>query len=240
MREAVIVSYARTPIGKAYRGAYNDTDAADLSGHAVAQAVARAGLDPASIEDLVLGCASQQGNQGYNLGRLTVASAGLPLTVAGMTIDRQCASGLTALATAVKQVRLDAMDTVIAAGVESISLTQTKHKSAYRVRSPSVLAQAPHMWMAMIETAEIVADRYGVSRQAQDAYALESQRRTAQAQALGRFDAELTPLTTRKLVTDKASGETHAQEVTLSADEGPRRRPTAARRCRPSRAGPGR
>ncbi|KQV54711.1 acetyl-CoA C-acyltransferase [Caulobacter sp. Root342] len=222
MRQAVIVSYARTPIAKAYRGAFNDTDAAALSGHAVAHAVERARVDPSSVEDLVLGCASQQGNQGYNLGRLTVASSGLPLEVAGMTIDRQCASGLTALSIAARQVMFDQMDVVVAAGVESISLTQTQHKGNYRTRSQSVLDRAPHMWMSMIETAEVVAERYGVTREAQDTFALESQQRTARAQAEGRFDAEIVPLATRKVVTDKASGETRSEDVRLTKDEGPR------------------
>jgi acetyl-CoA C-acetyltransferase len=194
----------------------------------VARAVARAGVDPASVEDLVLGCASQQGNQGYNLGRLTVASAGLPLEVAGMTIDRQCASGLTALAIAARQVMFDQMDVVVAAGVESISLTQTKHKGVYRAQSQSVLDHAPHMWMSMIETAEIVAERYGVSREAQDAFSLESQQRTARAQAEGRFADEIVALPSRKVVFDKATNETRFEDVLLSQDEGPRAETTLA------------
>ncbi|TWB18381.1 acetyl-CoA C-acetyltransferase [Nitrospirillum amazonense] len=222
MREAVIVSIARTPIGKAYRGAYNDTDAAALSGHVVAEVVRRAGIDPALVEDLILGCASQQGNQSYNIGRLTVASAGLPQSVAGMSLDRQCGSGLMAIATAAKQIMVDGMDVVVAGGVESISLTQTKHKSTYRTRSQSVLAHMPHMWIPMIETAEIVAERYGVSREAQDEFSLQSHQRTVAAQAAGRFAAELAPLPTRKAVVDKETGETSYQEVTLGADEGPR------------------
>jgi len=220
MQEAVIVSAARTPIGKAYRGAYNDTDAAALSGHVVAEVVRRAGIDPALIEDLILGCASQQGNQGYNIGRLTVASAGLPQTVAGSSIDRQCGSGLMAIATAAKQIMVDGMTAVVAGGVESISLTQTKHKSSFRTRSPSVLEHMPHMWMQMIETAEIVAERYGISREAQDEFSLASQLRTAAAHAAHRFAAELTPLATRKTMTNKESGEVTYQDVTLTQDEG--------------------
>ncbi len=222
MREAVIVCVARTPIGKAYRGAYNDTDAAALSGHVAAQVVERAGIDPASVEDLIMGCASQQGNQSYNIGRLTVAAAGLPKEVAGMSIDRQCSSGLAAIATAAKQIIVDGMDIVIAGGVENISLTQTKHKNTYRARSQSVLGPMPHMWMAMIETAEIVAERYGISRQAQDEFSLQSQLRTAAAQRAGRFAAELAPLRTRKAITDKDTGEVFYEPVFLQVDEGPR------------------
>jgi acetyl-CoA C-acetyltransferase len=220
MREAVIVAAARTPIGKAYRGAYNDTDAAALSGHVVAEVVKRSGIDPALIEDLILGCASQQGNQSYNIGRLTVASAGLPQSVAGATIDRQCGSGLMTIATAAKQIIVDGMTAVVAGGVESISLTQTKHKSSYRARSQSVLDTMPHMWMQMIETAEIVAERYGISRDAQDVFSLASNLRTAAAHAAGRFAAELAPLATRKAITNKETGEVTYQDVTLTQDEG--------------------
>jgi acetyl-CoA C-acetyltransferase len=222
MSEAVIVAAARTPLGKSYRGAYNDTDAAALSGHVVAEVVKRSGIDPNLIEDLILGCASQQGNQSYNIGRLTVASGGLPVSVAGTTIDRQCGSGLMTIATASKQIQLDGMDAVIAGGVESISLTQTKHKSSYRARSQSVLDHMPHMWMSMIETAEIVADRYGIAREAQDQFAFTSQQRTAAAQAAGRFDKELAPLPTKMAVTNKETGEVTFRDTLLTKDEGPR------------------
>ena len=220
MREAVIVSTARTPIGKAYRGAFNDTDPAVLSGHAVREAVRRAGVDGAEVEDLVLGCAIQQGAQGYNIGRLTVASAGLPESVAGMTIDRKCASGLMAIATAARQVREDGKDVVVAGGVESISLTQNQHFNSYRGESEAVLARSPHMYMPMIETAEVVAQRYRVTRETQDRYALQSQQRVAAAYQAGRFDAEIVPVASRKLITDKASGATRAEEVRLARDEG--------------------
>jgi acetyl-CoA C-acetyltransferase len=220
MREAVIVSTARTPIGKAYRGAFNDTDPAVLAGHAVREAVRRAGIDGAEVEDLVLGCAIQQGAQGYNIGRLTVASAGLPESVAGMTIDRKCASGLMAIATAARQVVEDGMEVVIAGGVESISLTQNKHFNNFRGESEAVLARSPHMYMPMIETAEVVARRYGISRESQDRYALQSQQRVAAAYQAGRFDAEIVPLTSCKLIIDKESGATHAQQVLLQRDEG--------------------
>ncbi len=222
MREALIVSTARTPIGKAYRGAFNDAEAPLLSGHAVREAVRRAGIDPARVEDVIMGCAAQQGTQGYNIGRLTAAAAGLPVSVAGMSLDRQCASGLMAIATAAKQIIDDGMEVAVGGGVESISLTQTKHKNSYRSVSQAVLAESPHMYIAMIETAELVAERYGVSREAQDAYAFQSQQRTAAAYAAGRYDAELAPLTTTMLVTDKATGEVSEREVRLEKDEGPR------------------
>jgi acetyl-CoA C-acetyltransferase len=222
MREAVIVSTARTPIGKAHRGAFNDTDPAMLSGHAVREAVRRAGIDGAEVEDLVLGCAIQQGAQGYNIGRLTVASAGLPESVAGMTIDRKCASGLMAIATAARQVVEDGMEVVIAGGVESISLTQNKHFNNFRGESEAVLARSPHMYMPMIETAEVVARRYSISREIQDGYALQSQQRVAAAYQAGRFDAEIVPLASRKLIVDKESGATNAQQVLLQRDEGHR------------------
>ena len=228
MREAVIVSVARTPIGKAYRGAYNDTDAAVLSGHVAAEVVRRANIDPASVEDVIMGCASQQGNQSYNIGRLTVAAAGLPKEVAGMSLDRQCSSGLAAIATAAKQIVMDGMDVVIAGGVENISLTQTKHKSTYRTRSAAVEKNMPHMWMAMIETAEIVADRYGISREAQDEFSLQSQQRTTAAQRDGRFAVELAPLSTRKAITNKDTNEVTYEDVFLLADEGPRSDTTLA------------
>jgi len=228
MREAVIVSVARTPIGKAYRGAYNDTDAAVLSGHVAAEVVRRANIDPASVEDVIMGCASQQGNQSYNIGRLTVAAAGLPKEVAGMSLDRQCSSGLAAIATAAKQIVMDGMDVVIAGGVENISLTQTKHKSTYRARSAAVEKAMPHMWMAMIETAEIVAERYGISREAQDEFSLQSQQRTAAAQREGRFAMELAPLSTRKAITNKDTNGVTYEDVFLAADEGPRSDTTLA------------
>jgi acetyl-CoA C-acetyltransferase len=220
MREAVIVSTARTPIGKAFRGAFNDTEAPVLSGHAVREALRRAAIDGAEVEDLILGCATQQGTQGYNIARLSVATGGLPQSVAGMSLDRKCASGLMAIATAAGQVVLDGMQVVVAGGVESISLTQNKHLNTFRGRSEAVLAASPHMYMAMIETAEVVARRYHIDREAQDRYALQSQQRVAAAFQAGRFDAEIVPLASRKLVTDKASGATHPEAVLLKQDEG--------------------
>lgn len=220
MREAVIVSVARTPIGKAFRGAFNDTEAPALSGHVARHAMERAGVDPAEVEDVILGCSAQQGTQGYNIGRLTAASAGLPDTVPGMTIDRMCSSGLMAVATAAKQIMVDGMKVVLAGGIESISLTQNKHKNSYRSRSEAVLKHSPHMYMAMIETAEIVARKYGVSREAQDEFALASQLRTAAAYQAGRFENEIVPLKTVKLVTDKVTKEVSPEETLLTRDEG--------------------
>ena len=213
MREAVIVSVARTPIGKAFRGAFNDTETPVLAGHAVREAVLRAGIDPASVEDLVLGVTSQQGTQGYNVGRLSVATAGLPVTTSGMSVDRLCSSGLMAVSIAARQIVHDGMQVVVGAGVDSISLVQTAHRNNYRARSEAVIAAWPHAYMPMIETAEIVA---------QDAFSLASHLKTAAAQAAGRFDAELAPLTTRKAIVDKVTKETTYQEVRLLADEGVR------------------
>ena len=222
MREAVIVSTARTPIGKAFRGAFNDTEAPALAGHVVAEAVRRAGIDPARIEDCIMGCAGQQGTQGYNIGRLAAAAAGLPETVSGMSIDRMCSSGMMAIATAAKQIMDDGMEIAVGGGVESISLVQNQHKNVYRARSEAVLARSPHMYMPMIETAEVVARRYGITREQQDEYSLSSQQRVVAAHAAGRFDAELAPMTTRMAVFNKETKETTYKEVTLDRDEGPR------------------
>jgi acetyl-CoA C-acetyltransferase len=188
----------------------------------VREAVRRARLEGPEVEDLVLGCATQQGAQGYNIGRLSAVTGGLPETVPGMTIDRKCASGLMAIATAAKQVQVDGMEVIVAGGVESISLTQNKHMNTFRAQSEAVLASSPHMYTPMIETAEVVAERYGISREAQDAYSLQSQQRTATAARAGRFAAEIVPLPSRKAVPDKAGGETRFENVTLERDEGPR------------------
>ncbi|MGY6645179.1 MAG: acetyl-CoA C-acyltransferase [Salinarimonas sp.] len=222
MREAVIVSTARTPIGKAYRGAFNDTQAQTLGGHAIAQAVARAGVAPESIDDVIMGAALQQGSTGYNIARQCALAAGLPVSVAGMSMDRQCASGLMAIATAAKQIIADGMTTTVGGGLESISLVQNDKANRFRAQDPALLKRVPQMYIAMLETAEIVAKRYGVSREAQDEYALQSQQRTAQAQAEGRLDAEIAPMPSTMLVTDKATGETSRREVTLERDEGNR------------------
>jgi len=222
MREAVIVSTARTPIGRAYRGAFNDTQAQQLGGHAIRHAVARSGVDPAEIEDVVMGAALQQGSTGTNIGRQAAMAAGLPVTTAGMSLDRQCASGLMAIATAAKQVTHDGQVVAVGGGLESISLVQNQHMNLYRLKDEALLKLQPHIYMSMLETAEVVAARYGISREAQDEYALRSQQRTAAAQAEGRLDAEIVPMTTTMQVMDKATGQASAKEVTLSKDEGNR------------------
>ena len=222
MREAVIVSTARTPIGRAYRGAFNDTQAQQLGAHAIRHAVARSGVDPAEIEDVVMGAALQQGSTGTNVGRQAALAAGLPVTTAGMSLDRQCASGLMAIATAAKQVIFDQQKVVVGGGLESISLVQNQNMNLYRGKDEDLLKLAPHIYMSMLETAEVVSRRYNISRDAQDEYALQSQQRTAQAQADGRLDAEIVPMTTAMQVVDKATGQTSAKEVTLSKDEGNR------------------
>ncbi|MBM7060327.1 acetyl-CoA C-acyltransferase [Pseudomonas sp. UL073] len=219
MKEAVIVSTARTPIGKAFRGAYNDTEAPVLGGHVVAEAVRRAGIEPGEVDDVIIGAAAQQGTQAYNLGRLCAVAGGLPPSVAGMAIERQCSSGLMSIAWAAKSIICDEIDIAVAGGLESISLVQNKHKNSYRNQSQAVLEQDPTAYIAMLETAEIVAERYGISRAAQDEYSYHSQLRTALAQSAGLFDAELAPLTTRQALFDKASGETRYQAVTLQRDE---------------------
>ncbi|KQW82592.1 acetyl-CoA C-acyltransferase [Brevundimonas sp. Root1279] len=221
-REAVIVSTARTPIGRAYRGAFNDTQAQQLGAHAIRHAVARAGIDPAEVEDVVIGAALQQGSTGTNIGRQAALAAGLPVTTAGMSLDRQCASGLMAIATAAKQVIFDQQKVVVGGGLESISLVQNQNMNLYRGKDEELLKLAPHIYMSMLETAEVVSRRYGISRDAQDEYALQSQQRTAQAQAEGRLDAEIVPMTSTMLVVDKSTGETSKKEVTLSKDEGNR------------------
>ena len=218
-RDAVIVSTARTPIGKAYRGAFNATPSPTLAAHAIRAAVERSGVDPAEIEDCVIGAALQQGVQ-TTIGRTAGLRAGLPVTVAGMSIDRQCASGLMAIATAAKQVIVDRMDVCVAGGVESISLVQTPDMRLGP--DPELLSMHNGVYMPMINTAEVVGTRYAVSRERQDQYALRSQQLTAKAQAEGRFDDEIIPVTARMKVTDKATGETTMQEVTITKDEGNR------------------
>jgi len=222
MREAVIVSTARTPIGRAYRGAFNDTQGATLAGHAVAQAVARAKLDPKEIEDVILGCALQQGTTGGNVARQAAIRAGLDVTTSGTTVDRQCSSGLQAISIASQRVMFDGLPVAIGGGLDSISLVQNEHMNQFRGRDEWLLAHKPEIYMAMIDTAETVAQRYQVTRERQDEYALESQRRTAAAQAAGRFDAEIVPMESRMAVADKATGEISHKSVTLGKDEGNR------------------
>ena len=219
MRDAVIVSTARTPIGKAYRGAFNATPAPTLAAHAIRAAVGRAAIDPSEVDDCIMGCALPQGHQ-QTIGRMAAMRAGLPVSVPGMTLDRQCSSGLMTIATAAKQVIVDRMDIVIAGGVESISLVQT---AALRIEAdPELAALHDDMYMPMLDTAEVVARRYGISREDQDAYSLLSQQRTAAAQRAGKFDDEIVPVKATKAVVNKLSGETSTQEITLTRDEGNR------------------
>ncbi len=220
MRDAVIVSTARTPIGKAYRGAFNNTTPQQLAGHAIEHAVARAGIDPASVQDVILGAALQQGHSGGNIARQAAVRAGLPVSVAGMSLDRQCASGMMAIATAAKQVVMDGMDVAIGGGVESISMVQTKEMRV--AADPWLMGNKSDIYMSMLETAETVAERYNVSREVQDEYAARSQALTAAAQEAGRFDAEIVPMPSTMLVQDRETKEISEHEVTLEKDEGNR------------------
>ncbi|MCP9757848.1 acetyl-CoA C-acyltransferase [Aquitalea sp. S1-19] len=222
MQDAVIVSTARTAIGKAYRGAFNDTEAPVLGGHVIRAAIERAGVAPDEVDDVILGCAAQQGTQGYTIGRLSGYVAGLPDSVPGMALDRMCASGLIAIANAAKDIMVGEREILVAGGVESISLVQNKYKNAYRAQSQAVLAAYPTAYIPMIETAELVAARYGISRAAQDDYALASQQRIAAAQETGLLDAEIVPLTVDKQLFDKEGNPTGKQQVTLARDEGAR------------------
>ncbi|WP_145942115.1 acetyl-CoA C-acyltransferase [Corynebacterium glyciniphilum] len=194
MREAVVVSTARTPIGRAYKGAFSDTQGQELAAHAIAAAVERAGLDPSDVEEVILGCAMQEGSTGYNVARQAALRAELPVSVPGMTVDRQCASGLMAVATAAKEIIVDGLQVAVGGGVESISLVQNEHRNSYRVVDPWLKENGHDVYIPMLETAENVAERFSVSRAAQDEYALESQRRTAAAQEAGLFDDEIVPL----------------------------------------------
>lgn len=222
MREAVIVSTARTPIGKAYRGAFNDTPAQTLGGHAISNAVERSGVDAGEIDDVVMGAAIQQGSTHMNTARQCALRAGLPTSVSGMTLDRQCASGLMAIATAAKQIISDGMTVTVGGGLESISLCQNDKMNLYRATDPWLKENVPALYMSMLETAEIVAERYGISREAQDEYAFVSQQRTAAAQEAGLLDAEIVPLKTNVKVMDRETKEVSDLEMTLEKDEGNR------------------
>jgi acetyl-CoA C-acetyltransferase len=220
MREAAIVSTARTPIGRAHRGAYNDTEAPVLAAHVLNAAATRAGIDPARIDDVFYGAGNQWGTQYYNIGRMAVLAAGLPIEVPGFSIDRKCGSGLTAVALAARSIVAGDIDMALAGGGESISLTMTPGLTQFRGRSEAVLARDPDAYMAMIETAEVVAERYGVTRESQDRFAAASQQRAAAASEAGRLSEEIAPLTTVKVLRDKEGNETGREEVTLTADEG--------------------
>ncbi len=222
MREVVIVSTARTPIGKAYRGAFNNTEAPTLGGHAVRHAVERAGLEPAEVEDVMMGCALPQGSQGHNIGRQIALAAGLPVETAGMTVDRQCSSGMMAIALAAKTVVCDNVDIMVGGGLESISVVQNEHMNMHRVKDPRLLEKHPHVLMPMIDTAEVVAKRYDISRETQDEYALQSQMRTAAGQEAGKFDYEIVPMPSTKGVMDKETKEISFEDVVLEKDEGNR------------------
>ena len=220
MREAVIVSAARTPIGKAYRGAFNDTAAATLASFSIKEAVSKAMVEPSEIEDIIMGCAQQQGSQALNIGRLSGMASGFPSSVPGTTIDRQCSSGLMAIATGSKQIITDHMDIVVAGGVESISLVQT---AELRLDiDPNVIENHQHAYMPMIETADHVAEKYNVSREKQDEYALQSQQRTAEAQGNSKYENEIISVSTTKLTKDKETGNISKEEVTIESDEGNR------------------
>jgi acetyl-CoA C-acetyltransferase len=227
MREAVIVSTARTPIGKAYRGAFNNTHGATLAGHVIEHAVQRAQVDPAEVEDVVMGCAMPEGATGHNIARQAALRAGLPVTVSASTINRFCSSGLQAIAIAAQRVIVDAVPVAVAGGLESISLVQNEHLNKFRLTEDWLLEHKPEVYMSMLETAEVVAKRYNVTREMQDRYSLESQRRIAAAQREGRLDAEIVPLKSVKVVIDKATGETREESVTLGQDEGNRADTTA-------------
>ena len=218
MRDALIVSTARTPIGKAFRGAFNNTEAPVLAGHAVKHAVARAGIDGGMVDDVILGCAAQQGSQAYNIGRLATYTAGLPRTVSGATVDRQCSSGMMAIAMAAQSILTNNADVAVGGGVESISLVQTKHKNTYRAVSQAAVEAVPKAYIQMIETAEIVAERYGVSREAQDEYSAQSQARTAAAQAAGKFDDEIVPMATKMKLVDRETKEETIVDYVVDKD----------------------
>jgi acetyl-CoA C-acetyltransferase len=222
MREAVIVSTARTPIGKAYRGAFNNTEAPTLGGHAIKHAVQRAGLEPGEVEDVIMGCALPQGSQGSNIARTSALSAGLPVSVAAMTVDRQCSSGMMAIATAAKSIISDGIDIMVGGGLESVSIVQNEHMNTYRAVDPRLVALHEHVYMPMLDTAEVVARRYGINRKAQDEYALHSQQRTAAAQAAGKLDDEIVALPSNMGVMDRETKEISFHDVLLEKDEGNR------------------
>jgi acetyl-CoA C-acetyltransferase len=228
MPDAVIVSTARTPIGKAYRGAFNNTHGATMAGHVIRHAVERARLEPGEVEDVILGCAMPEGATGHNIARQSALRAGLPVTTAGVTVNRFCSSGMQAIAIAAQRVLVDRVPALVAGGLESISLVQNEHQNKFRLREAWLDEHKPEIYMSMLETAEVVARRYYVTREAQDEYALASQQRIAAAQREGRLHAEIVPLPTTKLVQDKATNEIREEPVTLTHDEGNRADTTLA------------
>ena len=219
MKQAVIVSTARTALAKSVRGGFNQTHGAVMGGHAVKHAIAKAGIDPAEVEDVYMGCGMPEGATGNNIARESAIWAGCTVSTAGVTINRYCSSGLQAIAMAAQQIMTDGTDITVGSGVESISLVQMGGINLSHYTEEHLLKVKPALWMSMIETAEIVAERYGISRERQDEYALESQKRTAAAQAAGKFNDEIVPLTTQMKKLDKASGAESMVEVTVSKDE---------------------
>lgn len=222
MTEAVIVSTARTPIGRAYRGAFNNTHGAVLGGHVISHAVQRAGIEPGMVDDVIMGCGLPEGATGSNIGRQCAIRAGMPVSVSGMTVNRFCSSGLQTIALAAQRIMTGESDVIVAGGLESISLVQNEHANNFRGADEWIVEHKPGIYMAMIDTAEIVAKRYGISREAQDAFGLQSQQRTAAAQAAGKFDAEIVPLASIKQVVNKDTGAVLEEAVTLTRDEGNR------------------
>ncbi len=222
MADAVIVSTARTGIGKAYRGALNNTHGATVAGHVIRHALERARVEPGEVEDVILGCAMPEGATGQNIARQAALRAGLPVTTGGVTVNRFCSSGMQAIAMAAHRVIVDRVPIMVAGGLESVSLVQNEHFNNHRIHEPWLDEHKPGVYMPMIDTAEVVAKRYYITREAQDEYALSSQQRTAAGQQAGRFDAEIVPFTTRKVVQDKNTGEAREEEVTLTRDEGNR------------------
>ena len=222
MERAVIVSTARTPIGKAYRGAFNDTDAASLGGHAIHHALARANVSVDEVDDTFMGCSRPQGSQGKNIARQCAMAAGLPVTTPAMTVDRQCSSGMMAIGMAAKSIMTREIEIAVAGGLESVSLVQNEHSNLYRSEDPKVIDLHEHMYMPMIDTAEVVADKYSISREEQDEYALQSQQRTARAQEMGYFDDEIVPMPSTMIITNKDNGKQTKDDVTLMKDQGNR------------------
>ena len=222
MREAVIVSTARTPIGRAYRGAFNHTHGADLGGHVIRHAVERAGVDPEEVEDVILGCGGPEGATGFNIGRQAVIRAGLPVSTAGAVISRDCSSGMQAIASAAHRVIIDRVPIMVAGGLESVSLTGREQRNMSYATNDWLVENKPSIYDTMLETSEVVADRYQISREAQDQFALESQQKTAAGQDAGRYDDEIVPRPSIKKIIDKETEEVTYEEVTLTKDEGNR------------------
>ena len=222
MERAVIVSTARTPIGKAYRGAFNDTDAASLGGHAIHHALVRAKVSLDEVDDTFMGCSRPQGSQGKNIARQCAMAAGLPVTTPAMTVDRQCSSGMMAIGMAAKSIMTREIEIAVAGGLESVSLVQNEHSNLYRSEDPKVIDLHEHMYMPMIDTAEVVADKFSISREEQDEYALQSQQRTARAQEMGYFDDEIVPMPSTMIITNKDNGKQTKDDVTLMKDQGNR------------------